>query len=437
MRREIAAPSVYHQARLERTAPFVQDDGVVFAAQMPRKHFPLNENGIPSTPLNAYLYRLGLEHVQVGKVLTPESKVIPITTEPFNLTEYRPEEVRDYFLGNAEFIMSLINRSMAGPEKRQVKNSHDVAHAMTVSSYALSLAKGVLSPVFDREALQAGAAAYVLHDVGNLIGREDHPCFSVRLARLLYPNLIMTDKQAEIFDKTTLLHDGDDIKNLFKSWGRVNAQQAVEKLAEFGPVPLALIVADKAGDVGISRLPTGRHLHPRDYQDPHRFINLFWETDYLGFGKDDTGAEDESQLEMQFAFGREIPPEVAAQIPMFVKETRDGYERKTPKAVRDSKRTLTPMSTYEHLLRGFWSEYYPRMMLAVMASFAMNPILQETRIIMHDVNDPDNRNVRRFRRNRLARDMWEAYKELVPADKRGIQDYEQYAEFARIERVAT
>ncbi|GEM_PF-5026802 len=435
MREAISAPTEHHQSRLDKTAPFVRDDGVIFAAQMPRRHFRTDPDGNydPNELLFTFLGRVThLDRRDVHQVLTPEGHIIPASEEEFDLSTETVPSIVSFFRGSSERWNRIINPSMGGIRGQLVINNHDLPHARGVTRYGLSLLDHYLLDVPDEDK-QAAAAAYMLHDIGNGVGRIDHPCHGVRVARKLYPNLKTTDRQAALFDNIILLHDGDDFESILQSWGRIRVDAAIQKLAAFGPAPLGLIIADKAGDVGPSRLPTAKNIPKRDYQNIHRLINLYWQTEHLGFTEDGEG------LEMRFVFGRQISKELGEQISKFVEFRPDGsVVRKSAKRIMDTKHTTEPKSRYDHLLSNFWSEYYPRMMFAVMASFAMNPFLKQTRVVMYDAvgRTPSFPNdLFTFNRDTLAADMYRVYTEKVPADKKGKLAYEQFAEFARIERV--
>lgn len=435
MRETIAAPTEYHADRLKKTEPFVGSDGTVFAAQIFSRHFYRDPEGErkPTTLIVPYLKKTNVPPAHIAQVFTPESIVIPASEEEFDITRESVETIVAYFRGTAERAMRLINPSLRGPRNRYIINNHDLPHALTVTNSMLSLLRDDAIETSEQDRKVAGMAG-MLHDIGNVVGRDDHPCHGVHLARHLYPNVRMGDRQAMLFDHTVLLHDGDDIYNVLKGWGPIHADVAVANLAKFGPVALSLIVADKASDVGKSRLPQGKRIPKRDYQNVHRIINAFWETDFVGF------VDDHETLEMRFAFGKTITPEEAALIPHFVKEVDGNLEIRTAKSVVDTKRTTEPKSQYQHLLEGYWSAYYPRMMLAVMAGFAMNPFLQRARIVMYDSEMRDSRNLNRdlyvFSRDTLARDMWKVWNDMVPPEKKEERAFKQFANFALIERVA-
>jgi hypothetical protein len=359
-----------------KLASFVPESNILYVYHN-SEHAVIQPDGslLPTTKVIDHLLQAGANPSYVNQVFSPEGELIYIIGQEYDIADPQktPGEIGSFIQGTIEIPMHLINPAIAGPE-RKAKNNHDLQHAIAVASYADRFLRQVGSPLWQR---QAGMVAFMLHDIGNILGRDSHPYFSALLWRRLYPNLIMTAQQEEIIDQALLYHDGDVFYETIDSWGGVSFEQTVRRMREMLSDPsLALILADK-GDMGIHRLPAKQF--PQDLEDPHRVVNQYSRTSDLYF------TLDLRSFVWIINFGEKLSDKELRRFPAFVIRRDDGQiVRKTPRVIRKNIEEFASdeYSEWKNLL---WATYYPRMMLAVIAAFALGDgFTEEVNIVINN-----------------------------------------------------
>lgn len=412
-------------SEVRRVSPFIGGrDGRYYA--LPKfDNAPQTEDGIyiPQTPVVDHLHDAGASDVYINQVFSPNSELVGCITQEFDLNTHSLPEINVFIGGTAETPMHLINPSIAGPEQ-DVKNNHDLRHAMRVAGFGDGLMEQVGTPMWQRK---AGMVALLLHDIGNIFGREPHALFSTLVWRKFYPNMKMTPEQEYLVDQAIVHHDGDGFYDVIRSWDEPTIEGVFARMRETYEDPaLALIMGDKA-DIGFDRLPS------KDREDVHQILNLYGETDSLSY------TEDLENLYWVIDFGRDVTEGQQRSFPHFVVRRSDGnIVRKTPKLLKNGHEDLGVESVFEEWLRLFWATYYPRNMLLVMAGFALNPMAKQVTILVRNLSDVEpgkSINFYTFSRDEqspyyVAKRMKKIY-EILPDTLKQNQDYKLFGEFAR------
>ena len=353
---------------------FIRNDGVLFSFHDLEHDRILLPDGSfqPTYRFINYCRDIGVDPALRNQVFNTRGELIYRIEQQFAINSVSPEAVAAFISASIETPMHLINPAIAGPNKK-AKNNHDFRHAKRVWETGDFFMQAVGTPTAQR---RAGAVALLMHDIGNLLGRDHHPQLSILLRREFFPGLIMDQAQEEMIDEAILIHDGDLLYSMLEEWGKdVTVQEAIELLSMYGDVALSLIIGDKL-DIGLDRLPSKEF--PLDLEDPHRIVNLYAESQKTLF------YEDLQKLAMQITFGAPLSPEKLEQYSHVFERGVDGeIRRKLPDSIR-RKLEHESVDEYTEAKRFFWEIYFPRMMLTVLSSFAIDAELKEMVLVFEN-----------------------------------------------------
>lgn len=418
--------TIGRSAQVEMLEPFVQT-GILYVLHDPTKHIEYGPNGeiIPTTKAIDYVSASGADPNIARRVFSEDGQLIYVIEQDFDINNNSLLGTRNFLAGTAEIPMDLINPSIAGPEKK-VKNNHDLRHALVVTDNSLGIMTTLGTPMPEQA---AGVVAAMLHDIGNILGRDPHAYFSSLLWRKFYPNLHMTEEQERIVDQAMVVHDGDVFYEILNELGNITFDEAKEYMRiELADPAKTLIIADK-GALGIDRLPPPNL--PEKKEDIHRVINLYGQTHELNY------TPDLEHFYWGVNFGEGLTLEQLQQFPEFVVQTEDGeIVRKISQILKNGVEEFGT-NEFEEWEKLFWAEYYPRNMLLVLTGLAAaDPIVEDVNVVMRDISgsgpsesvklytfsaDPQSKNYAPLQMYRI----WQR----LPLAKRKLPEYKLFANF--------
>lgn len=181
----------------------------------------------------------------------------------------RPGDVLLHVRDVLEPINKLVDRSLDGLSVDGF-NKHSELHTGRVTKTGLRLLEyATASDDQKRNFIVASEG----HDIGNLFDREAHPIISARMLRRIFPGITEDRDAWDIINRAIVLHDSDNLQAVMSIWGKIPAQERVQRLAEFlGEEGLALLIGDKV-DIGIDRI-SDKPLPSAVLRDPHLAVNL-------------------------------------------------------------------------------------------------------------------------------------------------------------------
>lgn len=199
-------------------------------------------------------------------------------------------------------------------------NKHDEQHIENDRAFTNSLLMEARTQRGDitEAVLRRGQIVAVLHDIGNLLDRDDHPAASILLALKVMQQLYF-DNPYEFFTIAAgiLLHHDVQINDFMRLRG-LTADDAVSALSVLPPEAHAHIIADTA-DIGrhrISPLAGGSEA----FIDTHFEVNAFWQTKFIGLSSDGRS------LNLRLVFNNTITPGEEEEMGKFAKPTTHSEE---------------------------------------------------------------------------------------------------------------
>lgn len=327
----------------------------------------------------------------INRLLTPDGKWRGLEKDPVSVWDlHSPGIIEDFMATKGNDIDKAVSASANHSLEPYGFNEHRGRHWFEVSQESQFLLQqaSIYRHDISHETFLNTAIAAMAHDWGLVLGRGPHSLLSTLLLVRQIPGIDKNDRFATVAG-SIIVHDPPRLKEFLLPLGGlthdgiVDPDKAIEIMREhFPPEALALIGADR-NQFNRGRVPMSTQTIEAYEKDPNIFPNLVWEAKPTI--KDNTYV-------MDMVFNPFIDPR--GGFAWAGRESKRapylGRQRvHVPNHMQENlKKHGIPYSiTAEHdWLQHFKNDYLTIQLAAV---FALNPHLEEFRLVIHDPHMPD------------------------------------------------
>jgi hypothetical protein len=310
-------------------------------------------------PLIAYLEEIGVAYGRVARLFAPDSRLNVAISFP-ELLQKPALEIGRLLTGQLAILFEL-QEIILDRETRVGFNRHGREHLKVVAKRVSRLLSIVDIEAEQRRATdnEACIAGY-LHDTGNIVSRKHHSFYSAYLLSLLMRD---TDR-----DPQTLASFRRVIEAII--FHEVEASQHLLALEQLSPAALSLIVADKS-DVSSQRVSQRSNV-PDAGNDLHILLNLLAARSHIVCRK--------NRVTWEILFSPGATQQQTAMFPELLKRAQRVW---VPKEWQ----RLYRQDNIEYVLifnAAFLRIYFPRLLLAIRAVFALSPSVDTFELVIND-----------------------------------------------------
>lgn len=199
-----------------------------------------------------------------------------------DLHNVTPDDLQQHMLAAIKPVHEGINAIFNEPTLGgRSPNDHGPRHIRAVATTAKRLAQ---EAGYDHPALVATIISAHVHDLGNIVSREDHASISAGLALKIFPQLPWYPRITDDVLKAVALHDGDVRSKALRVTSETPHADLIEQYRKLGKSFSPLVIADKA-HIGPDRLPD-KPLTREELNDIHASTNWNGRTNHVGLAKD-------------------------------------------------------------------------------------------------------------------------------------------------------
>lgn len=373
-------------------------------------------------PAKTYLTEAGVSQDIISGLLTEDGKWKGLEKDPTDIWNLSSsEQAADFMARKGRLIDAAVSASANHSLEPYGFNEHRGRHWFEVSQEANYLLHhaGFYRQDISQETHINTTIAAMSHDWGLLLGRGPHSLLSALLLVRQIPGIDSNDRFATVAG-SVIAHDPPRLKEFLAPLGAVMLDGTIDPdiavevmLRVLPPEALALIGADR-NQFNRGRVPVSTHTIEAFEKDPNIFPNLVWEAQPIITDK---------TYSMHMFFNPFIDPR--GEFGWSGRESK-----RAPYLGR--RRVHVPNHMQENLKRfGIpysitaeqdWVKHYKNDYLTIQmaAVFALNPHLQEFKLVIHDQNMPDalskreklKLRVHTFHRGQLRKDLEKYQKEL-------------------------
>jgi hypothetical protein len=310
-------------------------------------------------PLVEYMQDIGVEYERIAQLFNRNSQIAFQISFP-SLLRMSRNQLNAFFLKQFSVLFDL-QEVILDNETTTGFNRHGKEHLKEVTNRVLKLLS-VTEKASDnsKETETEASIAGYLHDAGNIISRKNHSFYSAYLMGLFFSDIDHNQQTLSSFKRVleaVIFHE-------------VEASQHLSSFAELGPAALSLIVADKS-DVS-SRRVSMRSNVPEAVSDLHVLLNL------LAAHSKITCRKNLIRWEIRFSPG--ATQEQSALFPELLKRARRVW-------VPEEWQKLYRQDNIEYMFifnATFLRVYFPRLLLALRAVFALSPDIKTFELVIND-----------------------------------------------------